>query len=46
MAGVDVVTPAAMPGYSRIQMVLRYVHTTEEHQFQAMRKLEASAARG
>jgi len=38
MAGVDLVTLAAMLGHSRIQMVLRYA-PTEEHQFQAMRKL-------
>ncbi len=41
MAGVDLVTLAAMLGHSRIQMVLRYAHPTEEHQFQAMRKLQA-----
>jgi integrase len=40
MAGVDLVTLAAMLGHSRIQMVMRYAHPTEEHQFQAMRKLE------
>jgi len=41
MAGIDLVTLAAMLGHSRIQMVLRYAHPTEEHQFQAMRKVEA-----
>lgn len=46
MAGVDLVTLAAMLGHSRIQMVLRYAHPTEEHQFQAMKKLEAFVARG
>ena len=46
MAGVDLVTLAAMLGHSRIQMVLRYAHPTEEHQFQAMRKLETFVARG
>ena len=46
MAGVDLVTLAAMLGHSRIQMVLRYAHPTEEHQFQAMRKIEAFVARG
>jgi site-specific recombinase XerD len=40
MAGVDLMTLAAMLGHSRIQMVLRYAHPTEEHQFQAMRKIE------
>jgi len=41
MAGVDIITLAAMLGHSRIQMVLRYAHPTEGHQFQAMRKVEA-----
>jgi len=41
MAGIDLVTLAAMLGHSRIQMVLRYAHPTEEHQFAAMKKLEA-----
>lgn len=40
MAGIDLVTLAAMLGHSRIQMVLRYAHPTEEHQFAAMKKLE------
>jgi integrase len=44
MAGVDLVTLAAMLGHSRIQMVLRYAHPTEEHQFQAMRKVQAFAS--
>ncbi len=41
MAGIDLVTLAAMLGHSRIQMVLRYAHPTPEHQFAAMKKLEA-----
>jgi integrase len=41
MAGVDLVTLAAMLGHSRIQMVMRYAHPTEEHQFNAMKKIEA-----
>ena len=41
MAGIDLVTLAAMLGHSRIQMVLRYAHPTEEHQFAAMKKLKA-----
>ncbi|MGH9875270.1 MAG: tyrosine-type recombinase/integrase, partial [Pyrinomonadaceae bacterium] len=41
MAGIDLVTLAAMLGHSRIQMVLRYAHPTEEHQFASMKKLEA-----
>lgn len=43
-AGIDLVTLAAMLGHSRIQMVLRYAHPTEEHQFNAMKKLEAYRA--
>lgn len=45
MAGVDLVTLAAMLGHSRIQMVLRYAHPTEQHQFNAMRRIEAYAAK-
>ena len=40
MSGINLVTLAAMLGHSRIQMVLRYAHPTDEHQSQAMRKLE------
>lgn len=36
--GVDLVTLAAMLGHSRIQMVLRYAHPSEEHQLNAMKK--------
>jgi hypothetical protein len=35
------VTLAAMLGHSRIQMVVRYAHPTEEHQFEAVKKLQA-----
>jgi integrase len=45
MAGVDLVTLAAMLGHSRIQMVLRYAHPTEEHQFAAMEKRQRYVAR-
>jgi integrase len=37
-AGVDLVTLAAMLGHSKINMVMRYAHPTEEHQFAAMEK--------
>lgn len=37
--GIDLVTLAAMLGHSRIQMVLRYAHPSEEHQAAAMRKM-------
>lgn len=39
-AGVDLVTLAALLGHSKIQMVLRYAHPTEEHKVLAIRKLE------
>jgi integrase len=32
-AGVDLVTLAAMLGHSKINMVMRYAHPTEEHRF-------------
>ena len=44
MAGVDLVTLAAMLGHSRLQMVMRYAHPTEEHQHNAMLKIEAYQA--
>ena len=44
-AGVDLVTLAAMLGHSRVQMVMRYAHPTEEHQFNAIRKMEAYKVR-
>ena len=37
--GVDLVTLAAMLGHSRIQMVLRYSHPSEEHQAAAIQKM-------
>ena len=40
MAGVDLVTLAAMLGHSRVQMVMRYAHPTDEHKVNAMRKIE------
>jgi integrase len=40
MAGIDLVTLASMLGHSKIQMVLRYAHPTEQHQTEAMRRLE------
>jgi hypothetical protein len=46
MASVDLVTLAAMLGHSRVQMVMRYAHPTEEHKFQAMRKMEKFVAGG
>ena len=40
-AGVDLVTLAALLGHSRVQMVMRYAHPTQEHQFNAIKKMEA-----
>jgi integrase len=45
MAGMDLVTLAAMLGHSRIQMVLRYAHPTEAHQFAAMEKMQRYVAK-
>jgi integrase/recombinase XerC len=44
MSGVDIVTLAAMLGHSRVQMVMRYAHPTEEHQFDAMKKMQEHRA--
>jgi integrase len=40
MSGIDLVTLAALLGHSRIQVVLRYAHPTEQHQTEAVRRLE------
>jgi integrase len=40
MAGVDLVTLAALLGHSRVQMVMRYAHPIEEHKIDAIQKLE------
>jgi hypothetical protein len=37
---IDLVTLAAMLGHSKINMVMRYAHPTQEHQAQAMDKME------
>jgi hypothetical protein len=34
------VTLAAMLGHSKINMVMRYAHPTQEHQFAAMEKMQ------
>jgi len=39
-SGIDLVTLAAMLGHSKINMVLRYAHPTEQHQRSAAEKLE------
>ena len=44
-AGVDLVTLAAMLGHSKTNMVMRYAHPTEEHQFAAMEKRQRYMAK-
>ena len=44
-AGVDLVTLAAMLGHSKSNMVMRYAHPTEEHQFAAMEKRQRYMAK-
>ncbi len=46
MAGVDIVTLAALLGHSKLAMVTRYCHPTEQHQFEAMRKVQTFIASG
>jgi len=42
-AGIDLVTLAALLGHSKIQMVLRYAHPTQQHQTQAVEERFAAA---
>jgi integrase len=39
-AGIDLVTLAALLGHSKIQMVLRYAHPSQEHQARSVERLE------
>ena len=41
-AGVDLVTLAALMGHSRVQMLMRYAHPTEQHQVEAIRRIESA----
>jgi len=43
-AGIDLVTLAALLGHSKIQMVLRYAHPTQQHQTEAVERLERFVA--
>jgi integrase len=43
-SGIDLVTLAAMLGHSKINMVMRYAHPTQEHQTWAMNKMELFVA--
>jgi integrase len=40
MKGVDLVTLAALLGHSRLAMVLRYAHASEQNKFDAIKRLE------
>ena len=46
MAGVDLVTLAALLGHSRVQMVMRYAHPVEEHKIDAIQKLQQFTQKG
>jgi integrase len=46
MSGMDLVSLAALLGHSKIVLVQRYAHPTEQHQAEAMRRLEAFNAEG
>ena len=39
-SGIDLVTLAALLGHSKIQMVLRYAHPTQEHQTRSVERME------
>lgn len=41
-AGIDLVTLAALMGHSRVQMLMRYAHPTEQHQFEAIKRMETA----
>jgi len=43
-SGVDIVTLAAILGHSKLAMVLRYCHPSEQHQAAAMLKMKHKAA--
>jgi len=40
--GIDLVTLAAILGHSKIEMVMRYAHPTDQNKIAAMRKMEAA----
>jgi len=39
-AGMDLPTLAALLGHSKLNMVMRYAHRQEQHQAEAMKRLE------
>ena len=44
-SGIDLVTLAALLGHSKIQMVLRYAHPTQEHQARSVERMEQFVVR-
>ncbi len=42
-SAIDLVTVAALLGHSKIQIVLRYTHPTQEHQTRAVERMEQFA---
>ena len=43
-SGIDLVTLAALLGHSKIQMVLRYAHPSQEHQARSVERMERFVA--
>jgi integrase len=43
-SGIDLVTLASLLGHSKIQMVLRYAHPTQEHQARSVERMEQFVA--
>lgn len=41
-AGVVLVTLVALLGHSRVQMVMKYAHPSERHQFEAIKMIESN----
>jgi hypothetical protein len=41
---MDVLTLASLLGATKVQMIMRYVHLTDQHKREAAEKLEATAA--
>ena len=45
LGAANLISATLMLGHSRLAMVTRYAHPTEEQQFEAMRKVAAHSAR-